>query len=159
MPKRQTDTEILDQAWFQDMSLSSKAIWWFLEKRVDVAGIWKLDIIQMRRILKCKINIERFLREVNKDYDKITGEKIDKKRVILINGGAKIWVVNFLAFQWGNSNSVVDLRYGAVRSGLKKIHEHGLLSMALKEGFLRVRKGSEGVEEEKEIEKEIKRLI
>lgn len=147
MPKRTTDTEIVNQAWFQDLSAESKLIWFYIEKMCDTAGIYKLDVINMKRILKCDVDIKKFIDEVNRDYNHLTGKPTYRERVRLIDN-RKLWVTGYIGFQWGNSDGKIKI-WGASKSGIDKLKDHGLYDEAIEKGFLVFEnndKGSEGFE-------------
>jgi hypothetical protein len=71
------DSTLWESSWFLDLSPEHKNIWQYLERSCDCAGIWEIDIPQLKRkIGYTDINLSAFLTEVNKDYDKLTGYSI-----------------------------------------------------------------------------------
>lgn len=85
MPKRQTDTEIWREGWFQDMTPHNKLLWFYIKDTCDIAGIWRVN----KRDFQQKnpgiiVYLDDFLDQVNKtgDDDGLTVERIieiDKK--------------------------------------------------------------------------------
>lgn len=90
MAKRNIDTMIWDDVWFQDLSPDQKCFWIYLTTKCDVAGCWK----------------------VNKSLAEFqVGQKIDWENIgAIFNSGKErikfyedIWVlVDFVNFQYGN---------------------------------------------------------
>jgi hypothetical protein len=144
MSKRFTDTNIWDQTWFLELSPEGKNIWQFLEKSSDCAGIWKIDIPEMRRKIGYKdINLANFLEEVNRDYNRLTGEPEARKRIIQIANNTKLWLTGFISFQYEKGTSGVNAGIPAIKGALNRLRDENIYEYALKEGFVRV-KGESG---------------
>ena len=140
MSKRFTDTNIWDQSWFLELSPEGKNIWQFLEKSSDCAGIWKIDIPEMKRKIGCKnINLTHFLEEVNRDYNKLTGEPVKRNRVMLIASDTKLWLTGFICFQYEKGTSGVNAGIPAIKGALNRLRDEDLYDYAIKEGFLRIK--------------------
>jgi len=147
MPKRFTDTAEWDQRWFIEMSPESKNIWNYIKAKCESSGLMKLDasMIAMQTGYK-EINLQKFLEEVNIDYDKETGKKHTRKRIIKVCGGKKLWLTGFIAFQYGNSENEVSETVAAVKGAINQLKKENLYDMAIEEGFIRVIKGYKGLE-------------
>ncbi|MDR3667465.1 MAG: hypothetical protein P4L35_11540 [Ignavibacteriaceae bacterium] len=140
MSKRFTDTNIWDQSWFLELSPEGKNIWQFLEKSCDCAGIWKIDIPEMRRKIGCKnIDLANFLEEVNKDYNKLTGEEVKRNRVMLIASDTKLWMTGFISFQYEKGRTGVSAAIPAIKGALNRLREDDIYEYAMKEGFVRIK--------------------
>jgi hypothetical protein len=151
MSKRFTDTNIWDQSWFLELSPEGKNIWQFLEKSSDCAGIWKIDIPEMRRKIGCKnINLTHFLEEVNRDYNKLTGEPMKRNRVMLIASDTKLWLTGFICFQYEKGTSGVNAGIPAIKGALNRLRDECIYDYAIREGFVRIK----GESESKTINKE-----
>jgi hypothetical protein len=140
MSKRFTDTNIWDQSWFLELSPESKNIWQFLEKSCDCAGIWKIDIPEMRRKIGYKnINLSNFLEEVNRDYNKLTGEPVVRNRVMLIADDTKLWLTGFISFQYEKGRTGVSASIPAIKGALNRLRDEDIYDYAIKEGFVRIK--------------------
>ena len=145
MSKRFTDTNIWDQSWFLELSPEGKNIWQFLEKSCDCAGIWKIDIPEMKRKIGCKnINLTHFLEEVNRDYNKLTGEPVKRNRVMLIANDTKLWLTGFICFQYEKGLSGVNAGIPAIKGALNRLRDEDIYDYAIKEGFVRIKGDCEG---------------
>lgn len=146
MAKRFSDTEEWGQRWFLELSPESKNIWNYLKSNCDHAGIIKMDVgVIAMKIGYSKIDLKKFLQEVNKDYDKETGDLYQRKRVLRVCEGRKLWLTGYIAFQSGTGNNEVNESVAAVRGALNRLKAENLYEMAIEEGFIRVLKGSKGV--------------
>src|ERR1035437_2317533 len=143
MSKRFTDTNIWEQSWFIELSPESKNIWQFLEKSCDCAEIWKIDIPEMKRRIGYKnIYLSTFLEEVNRDYNKLTGDPITRNRVMLIANNTKLWLTGFISFQYEKGNNGVNANIPAIIGALNRLKENNIYNLAITEGFLRIQNSS-----------------
>ena len=127
MSKRFTDTNIWEQSWFLELSPEGKNIWQFLEKSTDCGGIWKIDIPEMRRKIGCKnIILMNFLEEVNRDYNKLTGEAVKRNRIMLIANDTKLWLTGFISFQYEKGTSGVNAGIPAIKGALNRLRDEGI---------------------------------
>lgn len=139
MPKRFADTKLFDQSWFLDLSFESKLIWMFLERSCDHAGIWEIDIPQMRRKLgNSNINLVSFIDEVNRDYSKSTGEPVVVNRVLPVHNNTKLWITGFISEQYEKGLNGINTSVPAIKSVVNRLKDEGILQFALKEGFIRI---------------------
>jgi len=108
MSKRFMDTNLWECSWFLDLSPESKNILQYLDRNCDCAGIWEIDILQLKRKIGYReINLTSFIAEVNKDYDKLTGDSITVKRVLIIGNNSKLWLTGFISFSMRKGSPVL----------------------------------------------------
>lgn len=142
MKKRYRDADIWDQSWFLDLSPESKLVWDYINDKCHTSGIWNIDIAElMRRTGLKKVDLNQFIKEVNRDYDKFTGEEIFRERARIINK-RKLWMSTHLSFQWGKEIDgllFIKPTVAAVIGGLKNLQENGLLEEALDQGFINIK--------------------
>ena len=91
MAKRFIDTDLFRKPFMRGLEAPYKALWLYLLCECDHAGIWgvELDVAQMRMGMKL---------DPEKALAKLAGA------VIEIDGGAKWYIVDFVAFQYGTLN-------------------------------------------------------
>lgn len=146
MKKKYRDAEIWDQTWYLDLAPENKLIWDFITDNCSTSGLWVLDIPKLQRKTGLrKIDLQNFLSEVNKDYDKISGAEIIKERVSMVCGGRKLWITGHTMFQYSKNEIGVSPKVAAVKGALLNLHEHGLLEIALKKEFVKIANGLEGL--------------
>ena len=140
MSKRFMETNIWDQTWFLELSPESKNIWMFLERSCDCAGIWRIDIPEMRRKIGYKnIDLSSFLEEVNRDYNKLTGEPVKRNRVMLIANSTKLWLTGFICFQYEKGTTGVNSGIPAIKGALNRLRDEDIYEYAIKEEFVRIK--------------------
>ena len=143
MSKRFMDTNLWECSWFLDLSPDSKNIWQYLERNCDCAGIWEIDILQLKRKIGYReINLSSFITEVNKDYDKLSGNPITVKRVMLICNNTKLWLTGFISFQYEKGKSGVNPNIPAIIGVINRLKENDIYDMALTEGYIRIQNSS-----------------
>lgn len=87
MSKRFIDTEIFDDPWFGELTNDQRIIWIYLCTKCDHAGIWKVNI----RNLKFNCNTDMGIEEV---------KKFMNGRIVEIESGEKWFIPKFLKFQY-----------------------------------------------------------
>jgi hypothetical protein len=133
------DTNLWECSWFLDLSPESKNILQYLDRNCDCAGIWEIDILQLKRkIGYSEINLNSFIAEVNKDYDRLTGDSITVKRVMIIGNNSKLWLTGFISFQYEKGKSGVNPNIPAIIGVLNRLKENDIYDLAINEGFLRI---------------------
>ena len=143
MSKRYMDSTLWERSWFLDLSPEHKNIWQYLERNCDCSGIWDIDIPQIKRkIGYYQINISSFITEVNKDYDKLTGNPIIVTRIKLICNNTKLWLTGFISFQYEKGKSGINPNIPAIIGVLNRLKENEIYDLAIKEGFLRIQNSS-----------------
>jgi len=137
------DTNLWECSWFLDLSPESKNILQYLDRNCDCAGIWEIDILQLKRKIGYReINLTSFIAEVNKDYDKLTGDSITVKRVLIIGNNSKLWLTGFISFQYEKGKSGVNPNIPAIIGVLNRLKENEIYDLAINEGFLRIQNSS-----------------
>jgi hypothetical protein len=143
MSKRFMDTSLWDSSWFLDLSPEHKNLWQYLERNCDCAGIWEIDIPQLKRKIGYKeINLSSFLTEVNKDYDKLSGGSIIVTRIKLICNDTKLWLTGFISFQYEKGKNGINPNIPAIIGVLNRLKDSGIYDLAISEGFLRIQNSS-----------------
>jgi hypothetical protein len=143
MSKRFVDTTLWDKSWFIDLSPEHKNIYMFLEQSCDCAGIWEIDIPQLKRkIGYSEINLSSFLSEVNKDYDKLSGSSIIVSRIKLICNNTKLWLTEFISFQYEKGKNGINPNIPAIIGVLNRLKDSSIYDMAITEGYLRIQNSS-----------------
>jgi len=137
------DTSLWESSWFLDLSPEHKNIWQYLERNCDCAGIWEIDIPQLKRKIGYKeINLTSFITEVNKDYDKLSGNPVTVKRIMLICSNTKLWLTDFISFQYEKGKSGINSNIPAIIGVLNRLKDSGIYEMAITEGYLRIQNSS-----------------
>lgn len=90
--KRLTDTGKWDDPWFRRLCIKHKLFWMYLCDRCDNAGVWEADIDLASFLLG-----ERYVSDEVLDSLNCNG----KARIIILDGGLKWFIPDFLAFQYG----------------------------------------------------------
>lgn len=91
MAKRFIDTDLFRKPLMRSLEAPYKALWIYLLCECDHAGVWdvELDVAQMRMGMKI---------DPEKAVEKLGGA------VVVIDGGSKWWLPEFVDFQYGNLN-------------------------------------------------------
>jgi len=143
MSKRFMDTSLWECSWFLDLSPEHKNLWQYLERNCDCAGIWEIDIPQLKRKIGYKeINLTSFITEVNKDYDKLSGDSIIVTRIKLICNNTKLWLTGFISFQYEKGKNGINSNIPAIIGVLNRLKDSGIYDMAIADGFLRIQNSS-----------------
>jgi hypothetical protein len=143
MSKRFMDTSLWDSSWFLDLSPEHKNIYMYLERNCDCAGIWQIDIPQLKRkIGYSEINLSSFITAVNKDYDNLTGEPITVSRIKLICNKTKLWLTGFISFQYEKGKNGINPNIPAIIGVLNRLKDSEIYGMAIAEGYLRIQNSS-----------------
>jgi hypothetical protein len=152
--KRYTDRDIWEQTWWIELDPKWKNVWRYLSDKCDTSGIWKIDMVKMARDIGYdRIDLAEFIEAVNRDYDPITGEPVQKERVRRVDG--KLWLTGFIVFQYGTEAGEVSASVPAVKGAINRLSREGLYQTAIdceyftvtasSEGLLRVSKGCQGL--------------
>ena len=91
MAKRYIDTNLWGKKWFREMDPLPKTVWFYLITKCDHAGILDFDVPSMN----FHINDGSWLKE-----DFLTLFKQLGERVVVFEDEKKIWVKNFIDFQY-----------------------------------------------------------
>jgi hypothetical protein len=171
MAKRMTDSELWKkQRWFRKLSPIYKLCFCYIKDQCDHAGIWKIDCSDLVEDLGIEeFDLEAFIGDVNTEYDKITGKKIAKERLMKV-GNSSLWITGFVQFQYQGRDGKVNPKAKAVYSALQRLDGLGLVQdgesqiikgfqtlLNLSEPFVRVKdkdKDKDSISSTKKIENE-----
>lgn len=142
MSKRFTDTEIWkEQAWFNELPPLYKLAWMYVTDSCDHAGIWKIDVVQLKKDTGIDtFDLRDFIEKCNLDYDRFTGEKITKERVKIVDN-KWLWLTGFIQFQYGNKEGVVR-ENNITKSATDILKSLSIYDEGINKGFLTLEKGS-----------------
>lgn len=146
MAKRFTDSEIWKrQRWFKKLTPDHKLVFFYIKDQCTHWGMWNIDCIDLMEDTGVEnFILENFIDSVNTEYDKITGKKINKKRILLMPDNVLL-ITGFLQFQWENKAGILNLNAPAVKHGMQAIIANDLIDMYLSEGFITLDKSFEGL--------------
>lgn len=119
MAKRMTDTGLWkSQRWFRKLPPNYKLAFCYIKDQSDHAGLWNIDCSDLIEDLGFEtFNISEFVDAINTEYNKITGEKIVKERLLLLRD-SMLWITGFIQFQYEGKDKVVGYISNATRSAL-----------------------------------------
>lgn len=138
MTKRFTDTTIWkNQKWFKSLSADFKLAFFYIKDNCDHSGVWKIDCPDLMEYTSISsFSLDIFVSEVNADYDKISGEKIEKVRLKVFNQ-KYLWIVKFIEFQCkGKEDSTLNPYSPVINSALTLLDNYGILNEGLSKGYL-----------------------
>lgn len=109
MAKRFTDTGLWkDQRWFRKLSPTHKLAFCYIKDQCNHAGLWKIDCSDLIEDLGLdSFDFEVFIASINTEYDKTTGAKILKDRIIVVKNF--LWITGFIQFQYENKAKEVSI--------------------------------------------------
>src|SRR5438270_9372042 len=92
MAKRFTDTDIWKrQRWFRKLSPINKLAFCYIKDNCNHAGIWRVDCSDLVDDLGIdEFDLSEFMQSVNTEFDKVSGAKIKKERLLL--SGSLLWL-------------------------------------------------------------------
>lgn len=137
MAKRMTDTDLWKkQRWFRKLLPLNKLIFCYIKDQCDHAGIWNIDCSDLIEDLGLEeINLPELIESVNVEFDKITGNKITKERLRIIDE-KYLWITGFIQFQYENKAKKVSWEAAPVRTALIVLQGFSLLDEALLKGYI-----------------------
>lgn len=141
MPKRQTETKIWStQRWYRKLHPYHKLAWKYLTDCCDHAGIWKIDYGQLVEDTGIEeFNLAQFVEACNTDFDKETGERIFRERILMVGKGI-LWLTGFIRFQYENKDFQVNPEVPVIKSALQILNGYGILNEALDKGYITLSK-------------------
>ena len=141
MAKRFTDTDIWKkQRWFRKLTPEEKLVFYYIKDQCHHSGIWKIDCSDLIEDLGIdSFNMEEFINSINTDYDKFTGNKVLKSRIIIIKE-TNLWITGFIQFQYENKEGKVPTDGAPVRTALQYLQGLGILKMAIEKGYITLTK-------------------
>jgi len=106
MAKRFTDTNKYKKTFFRSLPAAYKLFWDYLYHDCDHAGIWHVDIeiAQIYVGKECEISLPGALSLFNSD----------EERIVVIHGGVKWFIPQFISFQYGPLNPNVKAHSSAL---------------------------------------------
>jgi len=136
MAKRLTETDLWrKQRWFRKLTPNYKLAFCYIKDECDHAGFWRIDCTDLIEDLGIEtFDMEDFVSNCNTDYDKLTGEKIYKERLRVLEG--RMWVTGFIQFQYKGREGTINPDAGPVISALKILSGYGLMDEAIKKKFI-----------------------
>lgn len=119
MSKRFTDTDIWKkQRWFRKLNPIDKLVFCYIKDLCNHAGIWRVECSDLIDDLGLDgFNMAEFISAVNLEFDKVTGSKINKERLILLEGNM-LWLTGFVQFQYEGKEGKVNPDAAPVRTAL-----------------------------------------
>jgi len=131
-----TDTEIWKkQRWFRKLIPTYKLAFFYIKDQCDHAGIWKIDCSDLIDDLGIdEFNLSDFVESINTEYDKVTGVKMSKERVKIVNKNT-LWITGFMQFQYENREFKVPIS-SPVKTALMSLGGINVLKDALDNGRL-----------------------
>lgn len=142
MAKRFTDNELWKkQRWFKKLSVEYKLAFFYIKDQCTHWGVWEVDCIDLMEDTGIEhFDLIKFIESVNTEYDKITGDKINKNRIIQFKKNS-LWITGFLQFQWENKVSKLNPAVPAVRTALTTLQGLGILNEALDNSYITLIEG------------------
>ncbi len=119
MAKRFGDTEIWKkQRWFRKLTPEYKLAFCYIKDQCDHAGIWNIDCSDLIEDLGLNsFDLNLFVESINTEYDKVSGEKVVKERIIFLNKNC-IWVTGFIQFQYEGKDKLIKASNNLVKGAL-----------------------------------------
>lgn len=141
MAKRFTDTDIWkNQRWFRKLSPEYKLSFCYIKDECNHAGIWRIDCSDLIEDLGLKeFDLDDFILSVNTEFDKITGKKSIKERILIVNS-TYLWITGFIQFQYEGKDRLVNSDAAPVKTSLTLLQGLGILEQGLSKNFIRLKK-------------------
>ena len=119
MAKRFGDTEIWKkQRWFRKLTPEYKLAFCYIKDQCNHAGIWNVDCSDLIEDLGLNFfNLLDFVESINTEYDKISGEKIIKERLVLLKDNY-LWITGFVQFQYEGKDRLIKATNNMVKGAL-----------------------------------------
>ena len=136
MAKRFTDTDLWKtQRWFRKLSPNYKLSFCYIKDQCNHAGIWKIDCSDLIEDLGFELfDLNDFILNANTDYDKVTGIKSFKNRLVIVNNSF-LWITGFIQFQYESKENKVSIS-APVKTALLALSGIGTLTQALHKGYI-----------------------
>lgn len=119
MAKRFNDTDIWKkQRWFRKLIPEYKLAFCYIKDQCDHAGIWNIDCSDLIDDLGLQsFDVLIFAEAINTEYDKISGDKVIKERVIFLSKTC-LWVTGFVQFQYEGKDKLIKSTNNMVKGAL-----------------------------------------
>jgi hypothetical protein len=149
MAKRFTDTDLWKkQRWFKQLSPEYKLAFIYIKDQCNHAGIWKVDCFELMEDTGLnEFDLSVFISKINIEFDKISGQKVFKERIFLVNSHT-LWLTGFIQYQYEGKDQKVNQYSLPVSSALKILNGYLIDkgSEGLDKGSEGLDKGSEGLD-------------
>lgn len=138
MAKRLTDTDLWkSQRWFRKLDPIYKLAFCYIKDQCDHAGIWKIDCSDLIEDLGIEeFDIQSFVKSVNTEYDKISGNKAEKERIVIV--GNNLWLTGFIQFQYESKDGKVNQDTAPVRTAFLKLQGLDVLVQGIRKGYIKL---------------------
>ncbi|MBP6694992.1 MAG: hypothetical protein KA161_07675 [Saprospiraceae bacterium] len=139
MANRLTDTTIWKkQKWFKKLPVVYKLAWKYLTDECNHAGVWKIDIPELLDDLGIEeFNLENFIDACNIDFDKKSGKKINRKRILHFNEDY-VWLTGFMTFQYGGKTQIIKQNNNAVPGAIEILKSFNLFDFGVTMKFYKL---------------------
>jgi hypothetical protein len=143
MAKRLTDTDIWkSQRWFRKLDPLDKLAFCYIKDQCNHAGIWRIDCSDLLDDLGIsEFNLKKFTAAINEEFDKISGNKIIKHRVVILKSNF-LWLTGFIQFQYENKEGKVNAESAPVKTALQILQGLDVLEQALLKGYITLIQGA-----------------
>jgi hypothetical protein len=140
MAKRYTDTEIWKkQRWFKRLSLEYKLVFFYIKDQCNHAGIYNIDVLSLCEDIGIDtFNLRDFINKCNQDFDKITGEPVERIRFKML-GNSSLWFTIFMRFQYEGKDFKINPAVAAVKSAIEILRGYMVLDEALDKGYITIK--------------------
>lgn len=137
MAKRLTDTDIWKtQRWFRKLDPLDKLAFCYIKDQCNHAGIWKIDCTDLMEDLGIEdFNLQKFITSINAEFDKMSGKRIRKERVIIVKENF-LWITGFVQFQYESKEGKVSPDAAPVKTALQILQGYDILKEAFDKGYI-----------------------
>ena len=138
MAKRFTETDIWKaQRWFKKLRPDYKLAFMYIKDQCNHAGIWNVACTDLMEDLGIEtFDLKDFIKACNTEFDKISGAKVFKERLRLMDNGY-LWITGFIQYQYESKEGIVSAsRIGPVKTALQILSGYGVLDEAVNKGYL-----------------------
>jgi hypothetical protein len=155
MAKRFTETDLWkNQRWFRKLSPTHKLAFNYIKDVCNHGGLWRVDCADLIEDLGLEeFDISSFIKDVNTEYDSVSGKKISRERLKLVKKNY-LWITGFIQFQYEGKDKRVPLT-SPVRTALLFLKSLDILEESLSRGYVTLKQQlPEGWEAPKEKDKD-----
>lgn len=139
MGKRMTEiSKWKNQRWFRLLPPYYKLAWEYLHAVCETDGTWLINVPDLMEDLKIPppFNLVEFIKSCNTDYDNMTGEPIERQRIMFI-GKTHILLTGYLHLQYEeNQFYTINPRGNFAKSALYKLASKGALWEVIRRGYV-----------------------
>jgi len=133
--KRLTDTSIWKrQRWFRKLSPAYKLAFMYIKDNCDHAGLWKMDVMELLEDTGLEeLDIKDLAEKVNTEFNKFTGKKEYKERIIFTE--KHLVLTGFLNFQYQSKNGTVNTSHVIARHAIDILRAHDLMGVFIEREY------------------------